>query len=87
MGRSQIVRLRPNKRDLFCGFRGDSCRECENGKNELANFKSKSVWPVENAVSMEIRKKRGFPQILAKVSQKAARLSHISHRPYWSFFF
>jgi hypothetical protein len=87
MGKRQIVRLRPNKRDLFFQFRRDSGRNCENGKNGIAQFKSKSVWPMENAVSMEIRKKRGFPQRRAKVSQEAARLLHIFHRPYWSFFF
>jgi len=33
--------------------------------------------PDGNAASAETRKKRGFPQLLGKVPQKAARLSHI----------
>jgi hypothetical protein len=82
MGRGQIVGLRPYKRTFFESLRAKRGRETENGKIERANFKSKSVWPMENAVSMEIRKKRGFPQRLGKVSQKAARLFHIFHRPY-----
>src|SRR5262249_59890292 len=39
---------------------------------------------VESAASVEIRKKRGFPQAAWKKSRpKAARLSHTSHSPYW----
>jgi hypothetical protein len=36
---------------------------------------------MENAAVVGIHRKRGFPQLLGKVLQTAAGLSHISHRP------
>ena len=43
-------------------------------------------WPDGNAASVEIRKQRGFPQLLGKVSPKSGETFPHSHRPYWELF-
>jgi len=41
---------------------------------------------MENAASMEIPGKRGFPQMLGKIPQKPAGFSHIFHMPLFEYF-
>ncbi len=56
-------------------------------KRMQMNPKFSQDWPDGNAASVEIRKKRGFPQLLGKVSPKSSETFPHSHRPYWSFLF
>ena len=56
----------------------------KNAKTHLRFFHCKDR-PAGNAASVEIRKQRGFPQLLGKVSPKSSETFPHFHRPYWHF--
>jgi hypothetical protein len=80
MGIRPIVRLRTNKRTFLSANSTESYGGQARRKDELGLVQNKH-WPDGNAASVEIHKKRGFPQLLG-VSPRSGETFPHSHRPY-----
>jgi hypothetical protein len=84
-GRCRIVSLRGYKREFVSAISIESrCAKIQRA-NEFGNFNSPKR-PDGNAAAVEIRKQRGFPQLLGKVSPENGETFPRFHRPYWELF-